>query len=416
MRFTYSGVTRQRENVRGSIEAIDEVEARMRLRAMQIRPTALSTEAAGASLTEVLGKLGGGKGLKGISLSPPINLKGMVVFTRQFSSLVDSGVPIVQCLDILAQQEKRAPFKKILVRVKEDIEAGAGLAEALAKHPNAFNEFFIRVLEAGEVSGTLDKALRRAGLQLEKLGRLRAKVISAMLYPCITLVVAIFVLIFLLVKVIPEVAKLYSDSSASLPELTSMVLKLSRFVQAEYLYLVGGLVGMIVGGIAIYRTESFRKVWDPIWIRLPLFGQLTRKSTIARFTRTLSTLLSSGVPLLNAFDICLKLIGNRAIYDAVKRGVTYVAEGKSIAQGLAYKDIFPVMVIHMINIGELTGRLDEMLGKVADIYDDEVDDVVTAMTTLLQPMMIVIVGGIIFFLILAMYLPLFQLAEKVSGA
>lgn len=406
-KYYYSGVTRQRESVNGAVEAKDELEARMKLRAMQIRPTKLSEK---RSQSYDLASL------QNFSLGSPLDLKGIMVFTRQFSSLIDSGIPVVQCLDILHQQEQRKVFKSILGIIKKDIESGAGLAESLAKHPRVFNEFFIRIVEAGEVSGTLDTALRRIGVQLEKLGRLKAKVIGALTYPCITLVVAVFVLIFLLVKVIPEVAKLYGDNGAQLPELTVQVLALSAWFQSNYLYVVGGMGTIVAALVVSYRVPELREVFDRVVINVPLFGDLIKKSTIARFSRTLSTLLSSGVPLLTAFDICARLVENKALQAVIARTAKMVQEGKNIAQGLAVGGaLFPPMVVHMVNIGEMTGKLDELLGKVADIFEDEVDDAIGNLTGLIQPTMIVGVGIVIAFLLTAMYLPIFQLAEKMGG-
>lgn len=405
MRFQYTGVTRQREQVRGVVEAADEVEARMRLRAMQIRPSDLREKRDGEFIFN----------LSSLSLGNPVPLKQLIIFTRQFSSLVDSGVPVVQCLDILYEQEKRGALKKVLSGIKEHIEAGGSLAEALAKHPRVFSEFFIRIVEAGELSGTLDLALRRIGLQLEKLGRLRSKVVGALTYPLITMLVAVVVLIFMLVKVIPGVAKLYNENQAQLPDLTIFVLGLSDWFQQNYSLLVGGVVGFPIVCLVLYRVPGFRVFWDPIVLRIPLFGSLIKKSTIARFARTMSTLVSSGVPLLNCFEICVKLVSNTAVKSIIQRAASSVQEGKSIAQGLSTNNLFPPMVVHMVNIGEMTGKLDELMGKVADIYDDEVDDAVSAMTGLLQPMLIVFVGGIVAFLLIAMYLPIFQLAEKVTG-
>jgi type IV pilus assembly protein PilC len=410
MKYRYTGVTRQKEKVTGVLDADDEVEANLKLRSMQVRPLSL------VQTDEVVNPVTGEEKVKvGFSMGKPIDLKGMVVFTRQFSSLIDSGVPVVQCLDILQQQERRPIFKQILISIKQDIEGGAGLAESLAKHPKAFTELFVRIVEAGEISGTLDKALRRVGIQLEKLGRLRAKVIGAMVYPCITMFVAVIVLMFLLVKVIPEISKLYSESAAELPTITQKVLALSQWVQDNYLMMVGVMAAAIIGGPFLYRMDRFRDFFDPFIIRVPGFGSLIKKSSIARFTRTMSTLVSSGVPLLNSFDICMKLMSNRSVQSVIGEAMAAVQEGKSIASGLGSKNLFPPMVIHMVSIGEMTGKLDELLGKVADIYDDEVDDAVSTLTGLIQPVMIIVVGIIIAFLLVAMYLPIFQLAEKVTG-
>jgi type IV pilus assembly protein PilC len=410
MRYKYTGVTRQKEEVTGSVEAEDELEARARVRALEIRVLTIEeAKEAGA------GSFDFSKLLK-MELGSPVKLKQLILFTRQFSSLVDSGVPIVQCLDILQMQEKpKSPLKKVLVKIKEDIESGMGLAAALEKHPKIFSEFFIRVIEAGELSGTLDKALQQIGLQLEKLAKLKSKVIGALTYPAITLVVAVGVLVFLLVKVIPEVAKLYSQGNAKMPELTVFVMGLSDWFVGNFQYLAIGGAGMFFGGIAIYQLESFRQAFDPILLKAPLFGPLILKSAVAQMTRTMATLVQAGVPLLSVFEIVLKLVKNRAINNSIQTASSFVSEGKTIAQGLAANGVFPPMLIHMINIGEMTGRLDELLGKVAAIYEDEVDDAVGALTGLLQPIIIVIVGGMIAFLLVAMYLPIFQLADKISG-
>jgi len=405
MRFFYVGVTRQREEVRGVLEAPDEIEARMRLRALQIRPTQLSQKKESAFAFN----------FDKLKFGSPIKLKQLMVFTRQFSSLVDSGVPVVQCLTILYDQERKGVLKNTLAQIKEHVESGGSLAEGMAKHPRIFSDFFVRIIEAGEVSGTMDVALRRVGLQLEKLGKLKSKVVGALMYPCITLVVAAVVLIFMLLKVVPGVAKLYSDNSAQLPELTVFVLGLSTWFENNFYWISVLLVGGPFAAILLYRIPAFRDIFDPFILKVPLFGALIKKSTIANFARTMSTLISSGVPLLSAFEICTRLVGNVAVRDLIRRTSAAVSEGKSIAQGLALTPLFPPMVIHMVNIGEMTGKLDELLGKVADIFDDEVDDAVQNMTGLLQPLLIVFVGGIVAFLLISMYLPIFQLAEKATG-
>jgi type IV pilus assembly protein PilC len=412
MKYRYIGVTRQRENVEGVVEAEDIAEARLRLRSMQIRAEQLTevkerTAGAGSGLSSLnaLLSIGGDR----------VSLKKLILFTRQLSSLIDSGVPVVQCLDILFQQEKTGPLKRVLASLKQDIESGNGFANSLAKHPKIFSEFFVRIVEAGELSGTLDTAIRQVGLQLEKLSRLKAKVIKAMTYPALTLVVAIGVLVFLLVKVVPEIAKLYSEGKAELPELTVLVMGISTWTQNNFVIVIGGAGSITIGSVALYRLPAFRAFFDPLFLKIPLFGSLALKSAVAQLTRTLSTLVASGVPLLSAFEICAKLMNNLAIKEAIKTTAAYVQEGKTIAMGLSAKGIFPPMVIHMVNIGEMTGRLDDLLGKVAGIYDDEVDDAIEALTGLLQPAIIVVVGILVAFLLVAMYLPVFQLADKVSG-
>lgn len=400
MKYNYIGMTPKMDRVRGMLEAQDENDAKAKLRSMRVRPLKLIA-ASGGLKTE-------------IRLSKVIDLKGLLIFTRQFSALVDAGIPIVQGLNILIAQEKRPRFKSVLERVKDEIEAGSTLAESMAKH-SVFTDFFVRLVEAGEISGTLDKTLKRLSVQLEKLDRVRAKIKAAMVYPVITLVVALTVLTFLLVKVIPEISKLYKESSAQLPELTQYVLALSTWVQANYMFLIVGIGGMVATFIALYRIPGFRKRWDPIVLRLPLFGALTIKAAVARLTRTLSTLVASGVPLLNSFEICSKLVSNVAVRDGISKTAIAITEGRTIGSALGEIKFFPPMVVSMISIGETTGKLDDMLGKIADMYEDEVDDAVTNLTGLIQPVLIVFVGGIVAFLLIAMYLPIFQLAEKAAG-
>jgi type IV pilus assembly protein PilC len=403
MRFQYKGTSRTREKVSGVLEAQDVIEAKLKLRAMQIRPEVLNPE------PKPLFNLN----LKKLSLTSPVKLKQLIIFTRQLSSLIDSGVPVVQALDLLEQQEANKTFKKILFDIRKNIESGGTLSKGLEKHPNVFSEFFIRVIEAGEMSGTLDKSLRSIGVQLEKLAKLKAKVVKALTYPLLTLVASIIAVSFLLVKVIPEISKLYGSSK--LPDLTIFVLGISSWVQTNFLFLLGVVIGTPFCLGAIYRISVFRDLWDPLLLKMPLFGTLVMRSAVARFSRTLGTLVGSGVSLLDGFEICTKVISNRALKKAIHEAATGVTQGKSIVDGLSKSGYFPAMVIHMVGIGEMTGKLDELLNKVAEIYDEEVDNAVDTITTLLQPLLIMAVGGIILFLMLAMYMPIFSLGEKMGN-
>ncbi len=414
MKYRYTGVTRQRERVTGFVDANDEPEARLRLRAMQIRPDSLQIAKDAKDRTGI--SIPGLRKAISNVLRTNIKLKTLIIFTKQFSSLIDSGVPVVQCLDILALQERRGIFRDSLVQIKNDIEAGSTLAGALSKHPRIFSEFFVRIVEAGELSGTLDKSVREMGEQLDKLDRLRAKVIGALMYPAFTLVVAVGVLVFLLVKVFPEISKLYTQTGSELPALTQFVLGISVWTQEYYLVVILGAIASGFGLAIAYKQPSFRAKFDPIILRVPFVGSLILRSAVAQLTRTLSTLISSGVPLIGAFEICEKLIANRAIKEVITFTKQAVQEGRTIAQGISVKNVFPPMVVHMVNIGEMTGRLDELLGKIARIYDDEVDDAIGNLTGILQPAIIVVVGVLIAFLVLAMYLPVFTVAEKMSGA
>lgn len=402
MRFNYKGKSRAREAVAGVLEAQDEFEARVKLRAMQIRPEVLTPERKPLFSLKL-----------NFSIGSPVKLKQLIIFTRQFSSLIDSGVSIVQALDLLAQQETNKAFKKILIEIKTTIESGGTLSNGVSKYPNVFNEFFVRVIEAGEMSGTLDQSLKSIGIQLEKLAKLKSKVIKALTYPALTLVASIGAVIFLLINVIPEISKLYGSNK--LPDITVAVLNFSKDFQENLSLIFGAIIVVPLAMIALYKVSKFREFWDPIVLRIPLFGALAMRAAVARFSRTLSTLVSSGVPLLAAFDICAKVISNRALRKSVEKASLGVSEGKTIVDGLGSTGYFPPMVIHMIGIGEVTGRLDELLLKIAEIYDDEVDNAVDAITSLLQPLLIMAVGGIILFLMIAMYMPIFNLGDKISA-
>ncbi len=403
MKFQYKGLSRSREKVAGVIEAQDEIEARIRLRTMQIRPSSVEKER--TSLFKNQGV--------NFSLGSPVKLKSLIIFSRQLSSLVDSGVSIVRAVELLEEQEVNKRFKKILQNVKISIESGGTLAGALEKYPEVFSDFFVRIIEAGELSGTLDKSLKSIGIQLEKLAKIKAKVIKALTYPAITLLASCGAVIFLLLKVIPEISKLYGSSK--LPEITLFVLDLSGWIQSHFINIIGVAVAIPFGFVFLYRRPEFREVWDPIVLRMPLFGALAVRSSVARFSRTLSTLVASGVPLLTGFEICAKVITNRALKKSIQQASNAVSEGKSIVDGLSKGGHFPPMVLHMVSIGEMTGRLDELLGKVAEIYDDEVDNTVDAITGLLQPLLIMGVGAIILFLMIAMYMPIFSLGDKISA-
>ncbi len=402
MKFRYIGTTREKRRVKGVIDADDVIEAKLRLRSLQIKPeeiVAVASSKAKMSLD--------------LDFGQAITLKGLIIFTRQFSSLIDSGVPIVQCLEILAEQDKRPKFKKALEAIRESIESGNSLYESMAQQPKIFDQLYVSVVEAGEMSGTLDKSLRRLGVQLEKLGKLKSKVIGALIYPAITMLLALAVIPFFLLKVLPEVTKLYGNNQ--LPEITQNLMFISNWLSANLITIVVITGSLFFGLITLFKTPSFREVWDPMWLKVPVFGSLTLKSAVARVSRTLGTLLESGVPLLNAFNVSERVVHNYAIKKSLRNAQESVTEGRSIVSGLSMGNIFPPMVTHMIRIGEITGKLDDLLQKIADIYDDEVDDAVGIITTLIQPIMLIVLGGIVAFLLLAMYMPILSLAEKVAG-
>jgi type IV pilus assembly protein PilC len=404
VKFRYKGTNKKRKSITGVIEASSFEEARARLRNMEIRPQKLEKDVLSVQANFNLD----------LSFGNVIDLKGLIIFTRQLSSLVNSGVTVVMALQILSEQERRPAFKRILVNIKEHIESGGGFADVLQKYPKAFSEFFVRIIEAGEVSGSLDKSLVRVGQQLEKLNNIRRKVIGAMIYPLITLVVAIGVVSFLLAKVVPEIISMYQDPS-KLPAITIFVINVSNWFRANYHLVFGGIIGGFFGIRMAYRVPEVKKAVDPILLKVPVVGLLILRSSIAIFARTLSTLVTSGVQLLTAFQICERVTSNYTLKECIRDAAASVTEGHGISQGLGKRKIIPAMVLHMINIGEMTGKLDDLLLKVAEIYDEEVDDAVGLMTTLLQPLLIVVVGGIILVIMIAIYLPLFGLTENMGA-
>jgi type IV pilus assembly protein PilC len=341
--------------------------------------------------------------------------KDIVVFTRQFSTMINAGLPLVQCLEILSSQQDNPTFKEILVKVKADVEAGSTFAEALRKHPTVFNDLFCNLVAAGETGGILDTILNRLAAYIEKSMNLKKKVKGAMVYPAVVMAIALVVVSCLLIFVIPVFQKMFADMGGTLPAFTQLVINLSDFLQ-RYFLLVGAL--LIVLGFAFrryYKSEKGREVVDDYLLKLPIFGSLIRKVAIAKFTRTLGTMLSSGVPILEALEIVARTAGNKTVEKAILKTKLSIGEGKTIAEPLGASGVFPPMVVQMISVGESTGALDSMLSKIADFFDDEVDAAVSALTSLLEPLLMVFLGSAIGALVVAMYLPIFQMASILGG-
>jgi type IV pilus assembly protein PilC len=337
--------------------------------------------------------------------------RDIVVFTRQFATMIDAGLPLVQCLEILSSQADNKTFGKTLDTIQNDVEGGAAYAEALSKHPKVFDELYVNMVAAGETGGILDTILARLSAYMEKAMSLKKKVKAAMVYPSTILSVAVAVVAILMVFVIPKFADMFTGMGGELPGLTQMVIGMSNFA-ASYKMLIVVAVLIALGFLLrrYYATESGRRRMDGIFLRAPVFGPLIRKVAVAKFTRTLGTMLSSGVPLLDALEICAKTSGNKVVEEAVFKTRDSISEGKTIAEPLEETGVFPPMVVQMISVGEATGALDAMLGKIADFYDEEVDTAVEALTSLMEPVMMVFLGGAIGFVVIAMYLPIFKMA------
>jgi len=343
-----------------------------------------------------------------------ITVKDLGIFTRQFATMINAGLPMVQCLDILSAQLEKPKFKEIVSEVMSDVESGSTLAEALKKH-KCFSELFVNMIDAGEAGGILDIILNRLATYLEKADALRRKIKGAMTYPTIVFTVATGATIFMLMFIIPTFAKMFTDFGGDLPLPTMIVMGVSDFLRANWWILLAAIIGIAFLFRRYYSTEPGRYRIDKAMLSFPILGNVIRKGAVARFTRTLGTLISSGVPILNGLEITARTAGNKVIEKAVMDTRTSISEGNTIAEPLKACGVFPPMVVQMISVGEQTGALDEMLDKVADFYDDEVDTAVEALTAAIEPIMIVVMGAVVGGMLVAMYLPMFKLVTVVAG-
>jgi len=341
-----------------------------------------------------------------------VKMKELAVYSRQLSVLIDAELPLIQSLSILAEQTKNKYFRRVINQVREDVEAGSTLNQAKRKFPKAFDDLYCNLVASGEQSGSLDVMLRRLAEFIEKVVKLRAKVKQAMIYPAAIISFAILVAIFLLWKVIPIFAQIFTELGAELPALTAGVIALSRFVQKYIVLIFLGIIALVVGFRYFRKSPQGRLVVDRFLLRLPLFGDLLRKVSLSRVTRTLSTLVSGGVPMLESLRITSSTAGNVIIESAIMQARQQVAEGKSLTEAFRETGQFPFMLTQMVSVGEATGTLDEMLTKLADFYDEEVDAAVSALLSMLEPILLILVGGIVGALIISMYLPIFSLMQQ----
>ncbi|MCJ7596434.1 MAG: type II secretion system F family protein [Desulfobacterales bacterium] len=351
----------------------------------------------------------------GISLlQPKITKKDVVIFTRQFSTMIDAGLPLVQGLTILGEQSENPTFKGILKEITRDVEGGSTLAEAMKKHPKVFDSLFVNLVAAGEVGGILDTILRRLSTFIEKAEKLKSQIKGAMTYPLVVVSIAILVIAVILIFVIPVFEDMFASFGSALPLPTQIVVNMSRFMKSNFHWIILGL-GVLIYVFKRYKGSTVgRKQTDSLFLKIPVFGDLLKKTAVARFTRTLGTMISSGVPILDALEIVAKTAGNVIIEEIIYDVRSSIAEGQTIAEPLSENDIFPGMVIQMIAVGEATGALDTMLEKIADFYDDEVDAAVAALTSMLEPLLMLFLGGSIGGLVVAMYLPIFQMAAAMG--
>ena len=400
--YLWKARTRQGTIKKGEVEAANDAAVMAQLRAQMLLP--VSVKAKPKDVSEYLPFLRQG-----------IKTKELVIFTRQFATMIDAGLPLVQCLEILGDQQENRTFKQVIRDVKTDVEQGSTFADALRKHPKPFDALYVNLVQAGEIGGILDTIMNRLAVYLEKADALARKVKGAMVYPITVLVVAVAVVVLMLVKIIPTFEKMFADFGGQLPGPTQVVINLSHWMQ-EWL---GFFIVMIGASLVAYfqarkRVPKFRRATDMIALKLPVFGPLLRKVAVARFSRTLGTMVASGVPILDGLDIVAKTAGNVVIEEALYDVKAAISEGKTIAEPLSESEVFPGMVVQMIAVGEETGAMESMLSKIADFYDDEVDAAVEALTAMLEPAMMVVLGGTVGGLLVAMYLPIFKIAETVG--
>ena len=403
--FAYAGRTRGGETVTGErvADTMDAVVAA--LRREQVLVTQINPVKEKAAATKTTGP----RRARGV------DAKSLAVFTRQFSVMIDAGLPLVQCLEILGTQEEDKNFAYVILATRGDVESGASLADAMKKHPKVFDPLFTNMIAAGEAGGILDTILKRLATYIEKAVKLKGQVKSAMIYPVAVIVIATLVVGVILWKVIPTFANLFAGLGAELPLPTRVVIGLSNALVRYGIFLIMGLAAAGYGFKSYYATPNGRRVVDAMVLKMPILGNLMRKIAVARFCRTLSTLLASGVSILEALDITAKTAGNAIVEEAIQTTRKSIERGETIAQPLKDTAVFPPMVVQMIGVGEATGALDTMLSKIADFYEEEVDVAVAGLLTLMEPLMIALLGGIVGGIVIAMYMPIFSLISKLTG-
>lgn len=403
--FIWEGTNPKGRKISGQMEAKDAQAVFNSLRAQRITPNVRKIRPKGKGL-EMEIKIPG--------LGPKVKPKDVVLFTRQFATMIDAGLPLVQAFDILARQHENKAFRKVLLGVKDTVETGGTLADGLARHPKAFDDLYVNMVTAGENGGILDIILERLAVHQEKAMKLKREIKTAMIYPAVVVAAAVIVTAVLLIFVIPTFKELFEDFGAALPLPTELVINLSNFV-VNYAIEIFGSLAVITGLLIRFaKTARGQEVLHPLLLKLPIFGDIIRKVSVARFTRTLGTMLSSGVPILDALNICARTAGNKVVERDVQRARVTISEGKSMVEPLSESAVFPPMVVQMIGVGESTGALDAMLQKIAEFYESEVDNSVTAMKQLIEPIMILILGTVVGGLVIAMYLPIFKMGSVVG--
>jgi type IV pilus assembly protein PilC len=400
--YIWKGINSYGDKRKGEVEAPDQAVALAHVKRLRIKDPVIKEKP-----KDILESIA--------FFKPRVTGKDIVIFTRQLSTMIDAGLPLVQGLEILAKQQENTTFRQVLTDVKTDVETGTTLADAMRKHPKAFDNLFSNMIEAGETGGILDTILGRLALFMEKSMALKKKIKGAMTYPAICMAIAALILVVILVFVIPVFEEMFATFGSALPMPTQIVVDMSATFKSNFLWIGMGAFAVIYLIKKIYASETGRLKMDAMFLKAPVAGPLIKKVAVSKFTRTLSTMLQSGVPILDALQVVAKTAGNKVIENAVFRVAESIAEGRPIAEPLEESGVFPNMVVQMINVGESVGALDTMLSKIADFYDEEVDQAVENLTAMIEPFMMVFLGGMIGGLVIAMYLPIFSMAGAVGG-
>ena len=399
--YTWVAETKKGKVIKGELEAADEKAA-----GLQLKRRSLTVKKIKPKPKDIFENVS--------FMQPKVTNKDIVIFTRQFSTMIDAGLPLIQGLTILAEQAENKTFRDVLKEIVSDVEGGASLAEAMGKHPQVFDRLFVNLVAAGEVGGILDTILQRLAAYIEKAEKLKAQIKGAMTYPIVVVAIAIIVIAVIMIFVIPVFQDMFASFGKALPVPTQIVVAMSNFTKGNILYMIGAFILFVFLFKKFRNTTKGRKATDILSLKLPVFGPLLKKVAVARFSRTLGTMISSGVPIITALEIVAKTSGNVVLEEVIFDVRSSIAEGQPIAEPLSENDIFPNMVVQMIAVGEATGALDTMLEKIADFYDDEVDVAVEAMTSMLEPLLMVFLGGSIGGLVIAMYLPIFSMAAAMG--
>lgn len=419
--FHYIALDQNGQETAGDIDAASETDAINQLRQAQLYPTQVVQDGKGnAAAIKKKAKSTAGKGKAEAKASGVAKVKGkiLMIFTRQLATLIDSGLPLLRGLTVLGRQEPNPIMKRTIMTLSDSVQTGSTFSESLQQFPRIFNKLYVNMVKAGELGGVLEIVLNRLAEYQEKAQKLKNKIVAAMVYPMIVMCIAVAIMVFLMLVIVPRFEKIFEDmlgSADKLPELTKLVIGFSRWMGDNFLFLVIGTVVTIVGWRLFAATKNGRRTIDGLKLKMPLFGDVQRKTAISRFTRTLGTLVTSGVPILQALNITRETAGNTVVSDAISKVHDAVKEGESMVAPLESSHVFPPMVISMVDVGEETGQLPEMLLKIADVYEDEVDNSVSALTSMLEPLMIVMLALVVGVIVMALFLPLIQVIQGLSG-